>query len=497
MKSTLQSTSQEPKKKGREWRPFPRQEIFLSSDIFEVLFGGSKGPGKTECLLMEGLRQINKPYYRGIIFRRTSPKLREIIDRSLKYFQYPPLNGVYKSQENCWNFPSGAKIYFGYCQYEQDKYNFQGHEYHYMAFDQLEEFTENQYLFLIAQVRSTDPEIRTYVRSTANPGNVGHVWVKDRFIDKLDPDGNPKYFKRINNVDTEVGPDDPKGMSRAFVFSTLDDNPALMENDPTYENRLQMMDQKDFKALRWGDWNIFSGQYFNEWTPHVHIIEPFLVPSYWKRFISLDYGHSKPASVGWWAVTPEGKLIRYREIYKEKLHYDTLADLICELSENEKINYLVSDPAIFGDKEHHSKKKEAREGLSGAEVMQETINEWFKAKGREDEAFLITRGDNRRIPGWGNVRLYLKVYEDEKGDEDSNLKVFSTCTSFTKTFPANVHDQRRPEDLDTNGEDHTADETRYGVQSIPPKTETEFIAPVHPHSAKGRADAIRRRRMRR
>lgn len=460
------------------------------------MFGGSKGPGKTECLLIEALRQIDKPDYRAIIYRRTSPKLREIIDRSLKYFQYPPLNGVYKQQENSWHFPSGAKIYFGYCQYEQDKYNFQGHEYHYMAFDQLEEFTETQYLFLIAQVRTTNPKMMTYVRSTANPGNVGHIWVKDRFINKLDPDGNPKYFKRIDDQDIEVDENDITGMGRAFVFSTLDDNPALMENDPTYEHRLNMLPSKDFKALRWGDWDIFSGQYFNEWSPHVHVLKPFFLPKHWKRCISIDYGYSNPSSVGFWVTTPEGKLIRYKEIYEEKLHYDTLGERIYEMGSDDRFEYAVADPSIFGDKQHHSKGKDAREGETGAEILQAALDKCFKDAGREEDKFVIARADNRRVIGWGNVRQQLKVFENDEGDEDSKFGVFSTCTKFIKTFPANVHDEHRPEDLDTHGEDHQADDTRYIVQSLPPESSDKYKQEMHPMSPAAFMARAKRRRSR-
>lgn len=448
------------------------------------MFGGSKGPGKTECVLIEALRYIDRPDYRAIIYRRTSPKLREIVDRSLKYYMQRPFCGEYNQKNNCWNFPSGAKIYFGYCQYEQDKYNFQGHEYHYMAFDQLEEFTESQYLFLIAQVRSTNPDIPTYIRSTGNPGNIGHIWVKTRFIDKLDPDGKPKYFTKIDDQDIETTQDDPKGMSRAFVFSTLDDNPALMVNDPTYEHRLQMLSQKEYKALRWGDWNIFSGQYFNEWTPHAHIVKPYYLPKHWKRFIGGDYGYSKPASVGLYVVTPDEKIVRYKEIYKEKLHYDELGIAICEMAEIDKIEYAVFDPAIFGDRQHHSKLKDSREGVSGAEIMQDAIDKWFKEHKREDDKFAITRGDNRRIIGWGNVRQQLKLFQNEQGDEESKFQVFSTCVNFIKTFPANVHDEHKPEDLDTHGEDHTADEFRYGVQSLPPKSSDKYTPPTHHRSPK-------------
>ena len=220
-----------------------------------------------------------------------------------------------------------------------------------------------------------------------------------------------------------------------------------------------------------GDWNIFSGQYFKEWTPRVHIIEPFYIPKAWTRFIGGDYGFKKPSSVGWYAVRPEGGLVRYREIYKEGLHYDKLAEMICESSQDEDIEYAVFDPAIFGDKQHH---KEAREGLSGAEIMQESINEWFEKNGDENNAFGIIRADNRRIEGWRNLKQQIRI--DEYGQ--TNFESFSNCVHFNSTFPANIHDEKKPEDVNTNGEDHTADECRYAIMSRPPETDLTMEKPL-------------------
>ena len=247
-----------------------------------------------------------------------------------------------------------------------------------------------------------------------------------------------------------------------FIPARVYDNPSLMDNDPMYVKRLEALPEQDRKALLDGDWNIFAGQYFKDWRVYKHVVEPFYIPKIWKRFIGGDYGHHKPSSIGWYAVSPEGIVYRYREIYKEGLHYNTLGELLCEESRNEDIEYGVFDPAIFGDKQHHTKTKDSREGKSGAEIIQESINEWFKKENRQNDSFIIVRGDNRRIGGWGTVKQALK---------DETFKIFSNCTNFISTFPANVHDPHKPEDLNTNGEDHTADETRYALTSMPPETD--------------------------
>lgn len=430
--------------------PGPQTEAFRFFYCFEILYGGAKGGGKTDWLLFDFLEPslIENPNYRGIIFRRTFPRLREIIDRSFQWFS---LLAQYNKQDRCWVWPSGAKLFFAHCQFEESKYDYQGHEYQYLGIDQLEEFTQSQYEFLKVQARTSDKKIHVRIRATANPGNVGHLWVKKRFLDNREP---MVVYK------------DQKGLTSMFIPARIYDNPSLMQNDPLYVKRLESLPDQDRKALLEGDWNIFAGQYFKEWSPAVHIVNPFYIPTAWKKFIALDYGHKNPSSIGWYAVDPEGRLIRYREIYREGMYYDDLAQTICELSEDETINYAIADPAIFGDKQHHSRDKDSREGKSGAEIMQETINKFYEGAGRPQDSFLITRGDNRRIEGWGNVRQYLRV----NADGESVFKVFSTCTNFITTFPANVHDEKRPEDLDTDGEDHTADEFRYAVMSRPPET---------------------------
>lgn len=415
---------------------------------------------------------MQQPSYRGIIFRRTFPRLREIIDRSHQWFTSI---ASYSKQERCWTFEHGVKLFFAHCQFEESKYDYQGHEYQYMAFDQIEEFTESQYSFLKVQARTSHKDIPVRIRATANPGNVGHLWVKTRFVDDSEP---MKVYE------------DDLGLTRMFIPAKIYDNPSLMENDPFYVKRLEALPEQERKALLDGDWNIFSGQYFKEWRYETHVIEPFYIPKHWKRFIAGDYGHKKPSSLGWYAISPEGQIFRYREIYKEGLYYDELATLMCDLSSDEDINYGVFDPAIFGDKQHHSVKKDSREGLSGGEIMQQAVNAWFKEKGRENDSFLITRADNRRVEGWLNVKTHLRI--DDEGY--SKFKVFSNCTSFIKTFPANVHDDKKVEDLNTDGEDHTADECRYAIMSRPPESSDKMTQNLSTTSPQYKMEQLRKKR---
>jgi hypothetical protein len=435
------------------------QTLFHQSNAYELLFGGAKGPGKTECLLRESTRQVANPRYRGIIFRRTYPQLGEVIDRSFKYFLKLEAKPKYSDKDlalklPAWTWPSGAKVAFGSVQHEKDKYNYQGKEFHYQGFDQLEQFNLSQYLYLIAQNRTSDNTIRCYIRATANPGGVGHAWVKSRFIDRL-LSGQVKHFKRVNDDDFEVSASDQLATSRSFIFSTLFDNPSV---DKNYVRTLMQLSETDQRAFIHGDWDAFSGQFFPMWRNSLHIQERHISEDF-QKFISLDYGFSNPSSVIWWQVDYDGNMHAYREIYKEGFTYENLARKIMELTpNNEKISYVVADPAIFGDKSHH---KGGFEGESGAETMQKEFGHFTS----------VIRGDNDRVIGWGRLKNLLTP--DEGGFV--RMTFSSRCKESTRTIPALIYDEGQngvvKEDLNTDGEDHAADSIRYGAMSRPAPTE--------------------------
>lgn len=451
-----------------KWNPQPKQLKYLRIPSFEGLFGGAKGPGKTDALLADGTRYIPNPKYKGIIFRRTYPKMAEMISRSHALFGNI---AKWSSQNHTWKFYNGSTLKLWHMESEDDKYNIQGHEYHFMGFDQLEEFTETQYRFSILQCRSTVPGLRPYARSTANPIGVGHAWVKARFIDKCPPDGTPKFFKLIKTIkgeeEIETDHNDPDALSRSFVQANVYDNPILIKNDPQYLKVLKTLPEALRKALMDGDWNALVGQYFTEWTPNVHVI-PYSEYLYRinqgqpvTKFLAMDYGFKAPSSVGWYAVFPEDKIIRYRELYIEGRTYPSLAQDILDLSIDtkgapEKIDYMTADPAIWGDKEHHAEPKDGKaKGESGYDKMAQVIGERFP----------ILMADNRRIVGWTRMREYLTTYLNQHNQLTANFQVTDNCKAFIRCIPGAVYDKTKKEDLDTTGEDHPLDECRYGLMS--------------------------------
>ena len=164
------------------WAPQPRQEIMMSRPEFEALYGGAAGGGKSDYLVAEALRQVQIPQYRAIIFRKTYPELEDIISRSHELYGSAFPRAKYNESKHAWRFPSGAMIYFGQMQHTKDKLKYQGRHFDFVGFDELTHFAEEEYMYLFSRVRSSAPGLRTYIRSTANPGGPGHPWVKARFV---------------------------------------------------------------------------------------------------------------------------------------------------------------------------------------------------------------------------------------------------------------------------------------------------------------------------
>ena len=246
---------------GQKWiEPIPNspQVAMLSSNIREIGMGGAAGGAKSASLVLDALGQIDKPHYNAILFRRTFRQLAGadgLIDLSHRF--YPHVGGIYNKGEYLWRFKDmPGTIRFAHLEHENTINNYSGHQYAYIGFDELQLFTERQYLFLFSRNRSTNPEVRPYTRSTFNPGGIGHLWIKKRFID-TQITNNPKSFKRIDGVDTEVEPDTPFAVQRVFIPAKLEDNPYLYQDGKgDYEAGLNQLDSVDFARLRHGDWDI-------------------------------------------------------------------------------------------------------------------------------------------------------------------------------------------------------------------------------------------------
>ena len=458
------------------WKPQKKQTDFLSRSEYEVLYGGAAGGGKSDALLVEALRQVHIPHYTALILRKTVPQLSELIDRSRQIYLSAFPKAVYNSTEHVWKFPSGAKIYFGSMQYIKDRINYQGKRYDFIAFDELTHFTWEEYSYMFSRNRPSGAGTRVYIRATTNPGGVGHGWVKERFITPAPP------LTPIADTYSIVTPEGKRmemTRHRVFVPSTVFDNEILLKNNPEYLASLAMLPEAEKKALLYGDWDSFDGQVFTEWTDdsahytdqlHTHVIAPFEIPAWWPRYMSFDHGYARPFSVGWWAIAPDGTAYRYREWYGcepgrpntgLRLTPRQIAEGILEREMDERNNNLyidrIADPAIF----------DRSRGDSVAQLME-------PVGGRPGVYF--RPGENNRLSG--KMELHERLRFSPEGRP--KMYVFSTCRDFIRTVPALCYDAVHVEDIDTQGEDHIYDETRYFLMSRPSQGPAEWAeGPCH------------------
>jgi len=275
-----------------------------------------------------------------------------------------------------------------------------------------------------------------------NPGNLGHIWFKNEYVDI----GSPE---EPHDVEIEPG----RFETHIFIPSKLADNKILEERDPGYRRKLENQDDNTRKMLLDGDWDVFEGQYFHEWNRDIHTIKPFEIPKHYKKLICGDYGYSKPSAIYWCAIDEDGVFYVYRELYVTKFTYKDLAKEIISLTpDNEKIDYWVFDPAIWSVKGEAS--------ISGAQMMEDTYKEVTK------KTLNLKKANNDRLSGWNLIRQYLKPFS--RGDGlIANLQVFTTCPNLIRTLPSMIYDKTKIEDLNSDGEDHAPDSIRYGIMSKP------------------------------
>ncbi len=390
-----------------------KQKQFIEATSGEVLFGGAAGGGKSYGQVVDALLfALNYPGSRQLILRRTFAELDKSLIRTALSL-YPREIYTFNSSSHTGRFKNGSTIDFGYCAAENDVYQYQSAEYDVIRFDELTHFTEMQYIYLISRVRGANSYPKQ-VKSSTNPGGVGHTWVKERFVDPATP-GTPF-----------IGED---GMERVFIPSMLDDNAFLLRCDPDYKRRLLALPERERKALLYGEWDIFEGQYFSEWRRERHIITPFEVPTHWRRYRTLDYGLDRLA-VLWIAIAPDGRAYVYREYCESNLPISTAARAINErTAPGEDIYATLAPPDLW------SRSQES--GKSKASIFAEY-------------GISFTKTSNDRECGWLAVKELLG-----EGEYGVKLQIFSTCTELIRCLPALAIDKLRPTDCATEPHDIT------------------------------------------
>jgi hypothetical protein len=453
--------------------PSPKQELFLLDEHRHVGFGGARGGGKSFAVRLKAI--ILALIYSGIkimIVRKSFPELVANHIKPLKEILKigtPDAVAKYNDSKKEMTFPNGSEILFRYCDTEKDVDRYQGTEVDIMFLDEATQLSEEQIKKLCACVRGVnDFPKRTYY--TMNPGGKGHGYIKRLFIDKLYENGEyPEEY--------------------SFIQSLVTDNKALMESNPEYIRELEALPPKLRKAWLEGRWDVFEGAFFEEFraTPEpqkchdagiteeealiehrwTHVIKPFDIPKDWKIYRSYDWGYGKPFSCGWWAVDYEGCAYRILELYgctgtanegvkwSNKEQFDKIAEIEREhpYLKGKRIQG-VADPSIW-DGSH---------GISAAEEA-EKHQLWF------------TKGINDRIAGWMQVHERLRFDENGK----SMMYFFENCKDSIRTMPLMMYDEHKPEDLDSDLEDHACDEIRYFcmMRPIAPRKIEEKVKPMH------------------
>jgi len=405
------------------------QTEFLAADEKDVLYGGAAGGGKSYAMLVDPLRYANRKAHRALILRRSMPELRELIDKSRELYPQAFPGCKFREVEKVWNFPSGAKIEFGFLERDADVYRYQGQAYSWIGFDEITHLpTEFGWNYLASRLRTTDPEIKTYLRCTANPGGIGANWVKKRYVDAYSPN------------ESFEGAD---GLTRKFIPARLTDNPYL-SNDGVYEQMLMSLPPVQRKQLLEGNWDVNEGAAFVEFDPDVHIITPFNIPITWERIKGIDYGYASESACVWGAVDrADGTLIIYRELYRKGLTGEDLGRIITDMEMEDPLSVSgVLDTAAW-----------SKTGTTGPTVGESLVRQGHK----------LRRADKNRIQGKIQIHEYLKIQPNGR----PRLQIFNTCPNLIKELQSIPLDTRNPEDVDTHAADHAYDALRYLIMSRP------------------------------
>jgi len=440
------------------WSPQPRQREFMRRGEYEAFFGGAAGGGKSDCLVIEALRQVNIPNYKGLILRKTYNSLTELVEKTQYYYPQACTKARYNGSSMTWTFPSGATVRFGNVQNKNYKQKYQGKQFDFIGFDELTHFTWDEYSWFFSRNRPSGPGTVCYIRATGNPGGIGHAWVKNRFITPA-PAGTP--IKELTKIDGPGGQHYEFTRSRVFIPSSVFDNQILLQNDPNYLAALDAMPYAERQALLYGDWNSFVGQVFTEWKNDpehykdqrwTHVIDPFPIPKHWEIVRSFDWGHAKPFSVGWWAVDEDGRMYRIRELYGcKKGQPNTGVEWPDQKIAQEILRIEHDDPNLKGhrivgvaDPAIGLKKDQAGYGAAAAMAA---------------EGVYFGKAKNDRIPG--KMQVHYRLAFNEEGRP--MMQVFSTCRHFIEQIPSLVYSETDVEDIDTTQEDHIYDESRYAL----------------------------------
>jgi len=422
-------------------QPYPKQERFFMSTKRYIAYGGARGGGKSWAARIKAvLLALNYSGIQILLLRRTLTELRENHVLPLMVL----LKGIaeYSSVNKEFTFPNGSRIILGYCKAENDVLQYQGQAYDVIFMEEATQFTQFQFETLTESNRASgimSEKFTPRMYFTCNPGGIGHAWVKRLFIDK-----EYRGSEKAENYD--------------FIPSLVYDNEFIVKNNPEYIENLENLPEMRKRAMLYGDWDAFEGQFFPEFNRDIHVIKPFEIPKNWNRFISLDYGLDMTACY-WWAVDPYGWAIVYRELHEPDLILSEAAKRIHSMCE-EPYDYIVASPDLWNRRQET--------GQSGFEIMQDYGLSHMRP------------ADDSRIPGWRAMREYLNPTKDPFGKDVPRLRIFENCKFAIKNIPLLQYHEIKIEDAANEPHEvtHACEAIRYGITSRPRATELPKPEPI-------------------
>lgn len=424
-------------------RPNPKQELFLRAKAKHIGFGGARGGGKSWAVRAKAkLLAARYPGIKMLIVRRTYP---ELINNHINILRRELLGiARYTDKDKVLCFVNGSTINFSYCACDADLDRQQGQEYDVIFLDEATQLSEYQMKTITACLRGVNgfPK-RIYY--TCNPGGQGHAYIKRIFIDRRYDDG-----------------EDPEDY--VFIQSLVTDNAALMASQPDYVKQLEALPPKLRDAWLYGSWDVYEGQFFEEFADRpehyldrqwTHVIEPFEIPDSWTIYRCFDWGYNHPFACEWAAIDPDGVMYIIAELYG------------CTKAPNEGVKWIPD--RVFAEIhriecEHRWLKGKQIIGVADPAIWNAETGESIAERAARYQVY-FSKGDHQRIPGW--MQLHYRFAFDDNGYP--MLYVFRSCKGFIRTMPLLMYDDHKPEDIDTDGEDHIADAVRYLCMARPIK----------------------------